>query len=248
MDLGIANRRALVTGGSQGLGLGTAVALADEGVKVVIASRSQEKLDKAMADHPSIFGSVVADLSTPAGVENLIGSAQSQLGGIDIVVLNAGGPKAGGYRSASIQDIEAALNQNLLSMISVAQGTVEPMIQSGWGRILAITSLWVRQPGPNLILSNTSRSALTAYLKTLATEVAADGVTVNTIQPGLHKTDRLIQLHGGDPSAAAASLPSKSFGDPYDFGKVAAFLLSEQAKYVNGSSLWVDGGLYAGLM
>ena len=121
------------------------------------------------------------------------------------------------------------------------------MIERDWGRILAITSLWVRQPSPGLILSNTARSGLTAFLKTMATQVARHGVTVNTIQPGFHQTDRLMALNGGDISRVADAVPSKTVGDPYDFGKVAAFMVSEPSRFVNGVSLWVDGGSYTGL-
>ncbi|NNN14874.1 MAG: SDR family oxidoreductase [Acidimicrobiaceae bacterium] len=247
MDLGLNGKTALVTGGSSGLGLGTAAALADEGVNVVIASRSREKIDAALLKHPKILSGIECDLSTPDGVDGLVSTAIARLGQVDIVILNAGGPKAGGYEVGTPEAIRGALEQNLVSMATLAQAAVAPMIERDWGRILAITSLWVRQPSPGLILSNTARSGLTAFLKTMATQVARHGVTVNTIQPGFHQTDRLMALNGGDISRVADAVPSKTVGDPYDFGKVAAFMVSEPSRFVNGVSLWVDGGSYTGL-
>jgi 3-oxoacyl-[acyl-carrier protein] reductase len=122
------------------------------------------------------------------------------------------------------------------------------MREQRWGRVLAITSYGVRQPIPTLILSNTARAGLTAFLKTTAREVAADGVTVNSIQPGLHDTDRIRNLHGGDVELAAADVPARVLGRPEDFGRVAAFLCSEPARYITGVGLPVDGGAIAGLL
>jgi 3-oxoacyl-[acyl-carrier protein] reductase len=121
------------------------------------------------------------------------------------------------------------------------------MREQQWGRVVAITSIAVRQPIANLILSNTARAGVTAFLKTLATEVAADGVTVNTMQPGFHETDRIRELHGGDASGLARSVPTQTLGRPEDFGAIAAFLCSDQARFVTGTSVLVDGGSYSGL-
>jgi 3-oxoacyl-[acyl-carrier protein] reductase len=121
------------------------------------------------------------------------------------------------------------------------------MQERGWGRVVAITSISVRQPIGTLILSNTARAGATAFLKTLAREVAADGVTVNSIQPGLHATNRLISLHGGDVSAAAAGVPAGVVGDPADFGAIVAFVCSEHGRFLTGAAINVDGGAYAGL-
>ncbi|MFM8793405.1 MAG: SDR family oxidoreductase, partial [Acidimicrobiales bacterium] len=123
-----------------------------------------------------------------------------------------------------------------------------PMRERGWGRVLAITSSSVRQPVPYSILSNTARAGVTASLTTVSREIAADGVTVNTIQPGTHATDRIRQLYGENMDAAAATVPTRTVGDPYDFGALAAFLCSDQAKFVTGANLQVDGGAYAGLI
>jgi 3-oxoacyl-[acyl-carrier protein] reductase len=122
------------------------------------------------------------------------------------------------------------------------------MQAQGWGRVVAITSIAVRQPIAELILSNTARAGVTGFLKTLAREVAADGVTVNSLQPGLHDTERIRELHGGDPSAAAATVPAGELGQAEDFGTVAAFLCSEPARYITGAAIPVDGGAHGGLL
>src|SRR5437870_6410575 len=119
----------------------------------------------------------------------------------------------------------------------MCQAAVPAMRAQRWGRIVAITSLAVRQPNPALILSNTARAGATAFLKTLAREVAADGVTVNSVQPGLHATDRLVKLYGGDPAAAAAEVPAREVGDPADFGAVVAFLCSDHARFITGAAI-----------
>jgi 3-oxoacyl-[acyl-carrier protein] reductase len=124
---------------------------------------------------------------------------------------------------------------------------VPPMAERGWGRVVAITSMSVRQPIPDLILSNTARAGATGFLKTLALEVAPHGVTVNSVQPGLHATDRLVQLQGGDPSGPARAVPVGKLGDPADFGAVVAFLCSEQARFITGAAVPIDGGATKGL-
>ena len=134
-----------------------------------------------------------------------------------------------------------------MSVVAMCKVAVPAMQERGWGRVVAITSISVRQPIATLILSNTARAGATAFLKTLAREVAADGVTVNSVQPGLHATDRLKQLHGGDTRGAAAGIPAGVVGDPADFGVVVAFLCSEQARFITGAAIPVDGGAYSGL-
>jgi 3-oxoacyl-[acyl-carrier protein] reductase len=174
--------------------------------------------------------------------------AAEALGGVDILVTNAGGPPAGTFASTDLAAYPPALEQNLLSTIAMCKAAVPAMAERGWGRVVAITSMTVRQPAPTLILSNTARAGATAFLKTLATEVAPRGVTVNSVQPGLHATDRLAQIHGGDLSAAAATVPAGRVGDPDGFGAAVAFLCSEQAQFITGAALSIDGGAYPGLM
>lgn len=245
MELGLQGRRALVTGASSGLGLGTARALAAEGAQVVLVARSAEKLAAAAATVPGAR-TLVADVSDTDGVAAMVGEADALLGGIDILVANAGGPPAGNFASTDLQAYLPALQLNLLSTVAMCKATVPAMCERGWGRVVAITSVSVRQPIPHLILSNTARAGLTGFLKTLALEVAAQGVTVNSLQPGLHRTERLVGLYA-DPDAVAQGIPSKQLGDPDDFGRIAAFLCSDSAKFVTGSAIAVDGGAYAGL-
>lgn len=247
MELGISGRTAAVAAASSGLGLASAKALADEGVRVAMCGRDKGRIEEAAAEIGPGATALVADVSTPAGATAFVDDAVAALGSVDILVTNAGGPPPGTFRSTPVDAYPDALNLNLLSVVAMCKTAVPPMQARGWGRVVAITSISVRQPIGTLILSNTARAGATAFLKTLATEVAGDGVTVNSVQPGLHATNRLLQLHGGDPSGAAAGIPAGTIGDPDDFGAIVAFLCSEQAKFVTGASLQVDGGSYAGL-
>jgi 3-oxoacyl-[acyl-carrier protein] reductase len=240
MDLGLAGKRAAVAAASQGLGRATAAALAAEGVQVAICSRSQEKIEAAAQGIPGAIP-LVADVSTAAGAAQFVRDARDALGGIDILVANGGGPPPGTFASTDLALYTAAFEQNCLAVIAMCAEAVPAMQAQGWGRVLAITSVAVRQPIPTLILSNTARTGVTGFLKTLAREVADDGVTVNSIQPGSHDTERIRAL-AGDASGSSARL-----GDPDDFGKIAAFLCSEPAKFLTGVGVHVDGGAYAGL-
>ncbi len=248
MNLGLNGKRALVTGASSGLGLGAAKALVEEGVRVIVASRSEDKLSQAVATLGANASYVVADLSNPATAKELPARAASLLGGLDILICNSGGPRAGGFFDVEIEDYRRAIDANMLSSIELAKAAVPFMEESNWGRIIAITSLWVRQPSQNLILSNTARTGLTAFIKTMAGAVASKNITANTIQPGFHLTERFRELNGDNSARVASQIPARSLGSPDDFGAVVAFLCSEQAKYVTGTSLPVDGGLYLGLM
>ena len=249
MNLEISDKSALVTGGSSGLGLATAKALAAEGVRVAIASRSADKLGRALAELPPGSAAFQADLSSATAAAALVDVVRRDFGSPDILVANAGGPRPGGYAAVTMDDYRAAIEQNLLSMIALCNGVVGEMRARGFGRIIAVTSLYVKQPSPELILSNTARTGLTAYLKTLSVEVAAFGVTVNSLLPGLHRTERLIALSGDDAqSRAEALVPAKALGDPESFGKVAAFVASRHAWYMTGQSLVIDGGAVRSLL
>ena len=251
MDLGIAGRRAAVAAASGGLGLGAARALVADGVDVAICGRDPERLAGAVAELEALGGGAVhglrADVSTVAGAEDFVAQAAGALGGIDILVANAGGPPVGGFTDIPLDSFRPALEQNLLSTVAMCQATVPAMRDRRWGRVVAITSLFVRQPPPGMILSNTARAGLTGFLKTLALEVVADGVTVNSVQPGSHATDRLRSNWGGDLTAAAKAVPAGVLGRPEDFGGVVAFLCSDQARFITGAALPVDGGAYRAL-
>ena len=242
MDLSLVGKRALVTGASSGLGLGCAQALAAEGAIVTLVARSQDKLDAAAATIRELVHTQAGDLSRVDEVAALVAQAEETMGGIDILIANAGGPPAGTFGTITMTQYEEAIRLNLLSTIALCQACVPAMQSQGWGRVIAITSTSVREPIGNLILSNTARAGLTGFLKTLATDVAPDGVTVNSLQPGSHRTDRLANLYGGNLDAVAESTPTKTLGDPGDFGRIAAFLCSDSAKFVTGTAIPIDGG------
>jgi 3-oxoacyl-[acyl-carrier protein] reductase len=247
MDLGIAGKRAAVAAASKGLGFAAAQALAAEGVRVAICGRDRATVDAAAARIGSDAVPIVADVGRVAGATGFVEAARDALGGIDILVPNAGGPPAGTF--ATFDDVSAyadAFELNALSTIAMCKAAVPAMQAQGWGRVVAITSIAVRQPIPTLILSNTARAGVTGFLKTLAGEVAPDGVTVNSLQPGLHATERLGALHG-DGTDLGAAVPVRHIGRPEDFGALVAFLCSDVANYVTGAAIPVDGGVSGGL-
>jgi 3-oxoacyl-[acyl-carrier protein] reductase len=245
MDLGIAGRRAAVAAASQGLGFGVAEALAVEGVQVAICSRDRGKVEAAAERIGAV--PIVADVSTPDGAAGFVGDARAALGGVDILVPNAGGPPPGTFATTAVEQYLDAFRLNALSAIAMCHEAVPEMRERQWGRVVAITSIAVRQPIASLILSNTARAGLTGFLKTLAREVAADGVTVNSLLPGLHATERVTALHGGGANPAEG-IPAGRIGDASDFGRFAAFLCSEYAGFVTGTATPVDGGAYGGLL
>lgn len=252
MDLGLHGKRALVTGASSGLGLACAQALAAEGVAVAIAARSAERLagaaatiDTSSSGRPVV--QIVADVSSTEAVHAMVTEADAALGGIDILIANAGGPPPGRFADTDLELYEPALRLNLLSTVAMCKAVVPAMQSRKWGRVVAITSTSVREPISQLILSNTARAGLTGFLKTLAREVAGDGVTVNSLQPGLHDTERLRALYG-DTQAVAATVPAGMVGDPRDFGRIAAFVCSDAAKFLTGTAIPVDGGALHGIL
>ena len=247
MDLGIAGRRAAVAGSSAGLGLHTARALIEAGVEVAICGRDGARLQAAADDLGELATPIVADVGTPDGATAFVEEAKSKLGGVDILVTNAGGPPLGNFASTDFEAYQPALELNLLSVVAMCKAAVPDMCERGWGRVLAITSIAVRQPIGTLILSNTARAGATGFLKTLSTEIAGKGVTVNSIQPGVHLTDRLSQLNPGAVTDLAKGVPAGELGDPRDFGHVAAFLCSEHARFITGAAIPVDGGQALGL-
>lgn len=248
MDLGIAGRRAVVAAGSAGLGLATASALVAEGVRVAVCGRDPERLQAALEQlGPDAIG-VVADLAEPGAAAAFVEQAADDLGGsIDIVVANAGGPPPGAPSRTSLDAFRAAMELNFLATVELVQSALPAMRANGWGRVLAITSIGARQPIPMLAASTSARAATTAFIKNLATEVAPDGVTANTIQPGSHRTARMEQLGGAHLEETLQGIPAGRLGDADDFGAVAAFLCSEPAAFICGASLVVDGGASRGL-
>jgi 3-oxoacyl-[acyl-carrier protein] reductase len=255
MDLGLTSRTAAVAAGSSGLGLGAATALAAEGAHVVICGRDRARLDAAIssisdaATGPRPMG-VVCDVSDASGGAAFIAAATDIFNSSpDIVVTNAGGPPPGTFTTTDVDAYPAALELNLMSVVAMCKAAVPAMRERGWGRVVAITSLAVKQPMAQLILSNTARAGVTGFLKTLAREVAGDGVTVNSVLPGFHATPRITQLYGdGETAARAGAIPAGTIGDPADFGRVIAFLCSDHARFVTGVALPVDGGADSALL
>lgn len=247
MDLGIAGRRAVVAGASAGLGFAVAEALAAEGVTVAIGSRSEERIGAAAKQLGGDAVPLVVDLrSAEAGVDFVRRAAEALGAPPDIIVTNAGGPPKGGFDEAALDAYAPALDQNLMSAIGMCTAAIPDMREQRWGRIIAITSIAVKQPIPYLILSNVARTGLTGYLKSVATSVAPDGITVNSVLPGNHDTERVRQLYGS--TGATDSTPMGRQGRPPDFGATVAFLASEQAGFITGATIPIDGGYYQGLL
>jgi 3-oxoacyl-[acyl-carrier protein] reductase len=248
VDLGIAGRTAAVAAASAGLGLASARALAEAGVTVAICGRDENRITTAARQLGDRAVALVCDVDTESGGQMFVEQAIDRLGHIDILVTNGGGPPAGTFATTPQAEYAKALEKNLLSVVGMCGAALPGMQERGWGRVVAITSSAVRQPIPNLILSNTARAGVTGFLKTVAREVASNGVTVNTVQPGIHATDRILQLYGTHADASTLGIPTGTLGDPVDFGQVVAFLCGEQAKFITGANVQVDGGAYAGLI
>lgn len=262
MDLGLVGRKALVCASTGGLGEAIARALAAEGADVVVSGRREDRA-RAIADELTETGpgrafAVAADLSEPGGSRLLYDESVERLGAIDVLVLNGPGPKPGSASSTTRADAQAALELLVHPQVDLVQAALPGMRERGWGRVLAVGSSGVAAPLPNLALSNLGRAALAGYLKTLAGEVAQDGVTVNLLLPGRIATDRVEQL---DAAAAdrqgrsieevaadsRATIPAGRYGDPEEFGAVAAFLCGAPSSYLTGVALRCDGGLVRSL-
>ncbi len=246
MDLGIQGKKAAVAAASTGLGFGCARALLEDGAEVAICSRSEERIREAAAELGAGAVPIVADISTEDGARSFVEQATEKLGQVDILVANAGGPPPGSPATTSIDGYREALDLNLLSTIVMCQTALPGMRERGWGRIVAITSIGARQPIGNLAASSVARAGVSSFLKTLSAEVARDGVTVNSAQPGIHATDRIKSL--GNTDVVAQRVPTGTLGTAEDFGKAVAFLCSEPARFITGTSILLDGGAYQGLI
>jgi 3-oxoacyl-[acyl-carrier protein] reductase len=237
MDLGIAGRVALVTGSSSGLGRAAAVSLSREGASVVLNARGIDRLREAEGEMPGEALAVADDVTDPEAPERLVRAAVERFGRLDILVANAGGPPAGRALEVDDEALRSALNANLLASIRLVRAAVPHMRSGGRGRIVLIASRSVKQPIPDLALSNTARTGLWAWAKTAAQDLAPDGITLNLACPGTHATDRARSLGLSGP-----------MGDPADFGDVVAFLCSAQASFITASAVQVDGGEITGLL
>jgi 3-oxoacyl-[acyl-carrier protein] reductase len=245
MELGIAGKVALVTGASQGIGLGIAKALAAEGARVAVSSRSRERIDAAAARIGATgFVHDCADLDRTAA---LVEQVQAAIGPVDVLVTNTGGPPGNpdalGFSRAQWQ---AAYRDLVLAPMALIEAVLPGMRARGWGRVVNVSSTSVREPIPTLMLSNTHRAGILGAFKTLARQVAGDGVTLNTVLPGRIATARAYEIFGGREGAeriAAEQVPAGRMGTIEEIGAAAAFLCSVPAAYLTGITLLVDGGL-----
>jgi 3-oxoacyl-[acyl-carrier protein] reductase len=245
VDLGLNERVALVTGASKGLGRGIAAALAAEGARVAVTSRSEERIEAAAREigaHPFVHDTGDADAAAA-----LVEAVESELGSIDVLVTNTGGPPAGadalGFDRAQWEE---AYRQLVLGPLALIEAAIPGMRERGWGRVVNVSSTSVREPIPALMLSNVHRSGTLAAFKTIARQIAGDGVTLNTLLTGRIATDRMLEI-GVSREAAEESarheVPAGRMGTVEEYAAVAAFLCSDAAGYVTGAAIPVDGGL-----
>ena len=261
MDLGLRTRVAVVAAASKGLGRAVAEELAAEGAAVVLAARGREALEAAASRIVAAGGRahpVVADVALPADVVRIVAEANRVFGQVDILVTNSGGPKPGRFETLSPADWDAAVRVLLASAVGFARAVLPGMRERRWGRILNITSIAAKQPVEGLMLSNSLRAAVTAFGRTLANEVASDGVTVNNLMPGYTRTERVVELSehvaatDGVPIADVYArwereIPMGRLGEPREFAALAAFLASDRASFITGQSIAVDGGWIRGV-
>lgn len=252
MELGIKSRVALVLASSKGLGKAVAIELAKEGAKVIICGRDATALAATEAEieiiSPGNVRSVVCDITDGFQRTSLVEQAVAAFGNIEILVTNTGGPAAGPFEQFSLEDWKHLYNLLFLSAVDIIQQVLPGMKENGFGRILTITSVAVKQPADNLISSNAVRTSLLGLVKSLSNEVAIHGITVNNLLPGYTHTDRLDNLIANNPDVNKVkdTIPMKRFGTPEEFAAAAVFLLSERAGYITGQSLAVDGGWIKG--
>lgn len=258
------NRKvALVTAASKGLGFASAMGLAQAGCDLVICSRGQEAIEKAAQAIRQATGrnvvALAADVSQQADLDSVVVTAMEQYGGVDILVSNTGGPPPGRFTDFDDAAWQGAFESLLLPAVRLTRAVLPTMRERGWGRLIYITSSGVKQPIPNLILSNSLRAAVTGMMKTLATQVAGEGITANCVAPGRIATDRVASLdqaaaqRTGRPMAeiqaeSAAKIPAGRYGTPEEFASLVVYLASPAASYLTGSTFSVDGGMISSLL
>lgn len=263
MDLGLGDKVALVAAASRGLGYAIASELAAEGAAIVICARDEARLTQAARAIATASGAkvvpVAADVADPAARASLVEKALLAFGRVDVLVTNSGGPPPGTFESTPPEAWRAAADVVLTSAVELIRALLPGMKERRFGRVLNVTSITVKQPVENLILSNAFRAAVTGMAKTLASEVAPFGITVNNLLPGYTRTERLVELAeassaraGGTPAdfyqKLHADIPAGRLGEPRELAALCAFLASERAAYVTGQSIAVDGGWTRGLL
>jgi 3-oxoacyl-[acyl-carrier protein] reductase len=253
MDLGLTGCKAFVAGASKGLGKACAKALAGEGARVFICSRNAEEAARAAAEIGAA-GFSAADVSRPADIERVIAAALAALGGLDILVTNAGGPPTGDFEAAGDDDWDVAYRLNLMSAVRLIRAALPALKASGRGRIVNLTGYGVKEPMSNLVVSDAVRAGVTVMAKTIASDLAPFGITVNNIAPGPIRTDRLTEIHAARAKSLGITLdeqlrrfsqtiPVRRVGEPKNIGDLCAYLCSLPAGYLTGQSIVVDGGI-----
>ncbi len=253
MDLGLKNCRALVAGASKGLGKACAKSLADEGARVFICSRNAEQI-KLAATEIGAIGCSAADVSRPADVKRVAAEAIAALGGLDILVTNAGGPPTGSFDKAGDGDWDIAYQLTLMSAVRLIRETFPALKASGRGRIVNLTGFGVKEPMTDLVVSNSIRAGVTVMAKTIASDLAPFGITVNNIAPGPIMTDRLTAIQAARAknlgiavedqlNRLSQTIPARRLGHPREIGDLCAYLCSLQAGYLTGQAIVVDGGI-----
>jgi 3-oxoacyl-[acyl-carrier protein] reductase len=246
VELGLSGRVALVIGSSSGIGLGIAAALAREGARVAVVSRSRERAEEAVATIEGDASPFVADTEDLDRLDALPGEVEATLGPIDVLVANTGGPPLGGAINHELDHWERAYRSLVLAPRVLVGAVVPGMRERSWGRIVNVGSTSTREPIPGLNLSNSHRMAAVGFLKTLSREVAGEGITVNTVATGRFATERIASNYGSMEAAEAAAerdVPAGRLGRPEEYGDLVAFLCSERAAYITGTVIPIDGGM-----
>ena len=252
MKLKLTNRKILVMAASKGIGRATALGFHSCGARVAICSRSKEQLEKTAAEMPGCLA-ITGDVSKPKDIDRIIGTVADEFDGIDILVNNAGGPPPGAFMDLDDEAWQKAVDLTLMSVVRATRLVLPHMQSQKWGRIINISSSGVKQPVPNLTLSNSIRMAVLGWAKTLANQVARDNVLVNTVCPGWTRTDRVKTILDEQSKASgksieeiadaiASMLPMGRIGEPEEIANLAVFLGSEAASFITGTAIQVDGG------
>jgi 3-oxoacyl-[acyl-carrier protein] reductase len=263
MDTGLTGKVALVFGASRGLGRATAAALAAEGAKVAIVARQEATLTEAATSIARTTGAevlpIVCDVSRAEDARRAVRDSAAHFGGLDVVVTNSGGPRAGSFAALTEQDFIDAVDLLFLSVVRVCIEAVPLLRKRGGGRIIHITSITVKQPEHNLMLSNAVRPAVVGFARSLANDLATEGITVNCVAPGYTRTERVVELNAANAAREqttpdlveqrlVSAIPMKRLGEPHELASLIVFLASDKASYITGTTLQVDGGYVRSLL